>query len=119
MTAPGTLWRQIHQLAKIVDRHAVEGQTVDLVATELHALPTAQRQNIQRDLYLLSRWLHVLTHKHVDKPAVPKTFFARTHAARKRSSAAGWPEQGEAKELARSLSELDTDGSPVPENDND
>jgi len=98
MRAPGTLWHQIHELANLVDRHAVEGQSVHQLVAALHALPTATRQNVQRDLHLLSRWLHMLTQKQTPEPL----------------SGIGRPENREAKEFARSLSQLDNDGSPIP-----
>jgi hypothetical protein len=98
MRAPSTLWHQIHELANLVDRHAVEGQSVHQLVAALHALPTATRQNVQRDLHLLSRWLHMLTQKQTPEPL---SGIRRT-------------ENHEAKELARSLSQLDNDGSPIP-----
>ena len=42
MRRTGTLWHQIHELANLVDRHAVEQSVYQLVAA-LHALPTATR----------------------------------------------------------------------------
>jgi hypothetical protein len=119
VTTPGTLWRQIHELVNIIDRHTVEGQTVDRLATELHGLPMAKRQNVQRDLHLLARWLHVLTQKHLGERAVLRTLFGATKQLPELLSGAGQPENREANELARSLSALDNDGAPVPEDSHD
>lgn len=119
MTAAGTLWRQIHELAKIVDRHPIEGLAVERLAIELRDLPTAKRQNVQHDLHLLSRWLQMLVRQQPADRSSVRHSLVKTNRWQERLLEKGQMEDGAAKELARSLSELDDDGSPVLDGDCD
>jgi hypothetical protein len=107
------VWHQIHELAKIVDRLAVDGTTADRLATALHGLPSAQKQNVQRDLHLLARWLHVVTQKPIGERPAYRTFVGELQPMRKAETLVGRREETGAEEMALSLSALDDDGSPV------
>jgi len=106
MSLHEAFWRQIHELAETIDRHIAEGESVDAFASHLQALPSAHRQNFQRDLHVVIALLNKLAG-------------SRIHIERDNSVAKPLGEGSEsiatndAKELAKALSGLDRDGSPI------
>jgi hypothetical protein len=106
MSRHEAFWRQIHELADTVDRHAAEGESVDALANHLQALPSACRQNFQRDLHVVTALLNKLA-------------VSRIHSERDLSMAKPLGERSEAiatndaTELENALSAPDRDGCPI------
>jgi hypothetical protein len=95
-----TFWAQIHELSRTVNRHHKQDSMIDALAMGLRDLPIAIVQNRQCELHIISRLLDELTDCRGSTPL-------RARPAAPQSSV-----NQDAQALARSLSELDDDGSP-------